>query len=201
MNFIWKKGARDKDMNEQQLKRELSINKKLLYFEILKKIEEHKKTNIGELNISYLDIIGVIFCRCCKQYKTKNDLIEYSIEEMKKYMDYLDIIKLLQEFTKLKLILLNERQLQLFSFISKPEIIYKDKEMKNSYLHGKIFERKNISLQNLYEIYVETNEKNNNFIDKRIIEFIDSELKDTFENVFKKAHLVYEKDSNYEESN
>jgi hypothetical protein len=115
-------------------------------------------------------------------------LIHKGYDEMRKYLDYLDIIKLLQEFTKLKLILLSDRQLNLFSFISKPQILFNEKHQKNSYLHGKIFEKNNISLQNLYELFVETIElEDKTIIDERIIENLDEDLKDTFEVALEKT--------------
>ena len=170
-----------------------SLKNRVFYIELMKKIEDYKRTMLGKLSISYCDIIGMILCRrCFKEYKKKYNLLSRTEEEMKKYIDYIEIVKLLQEFTKLKLILLSKNQQSLFSFISKPQIFYKDNTMKNSYLHGKLFEKNNISLQTLYEFYIETQEKGKrkSLIDERIVEHLDEDLKITFEIALKKTNQI-----------
>jgi len=162
--------------------------KKLFYIELIKKHEEEKKNHIGKLELPYCDILGIIFCtKFSNQYKKKRDLYYFAYNEMQKYMDYLDIIKLLQEFTKLKLVMLSDKQLNLFSFMSKPQITFNSNNtFKNSFLHGKVFEKNNISLHELFEIFVETLENNKKgFIDKRIIDNMDLDLKDTFQMIYK----------------
>jgi len=170
-----------------------TMKNNVFYIELLKKIENYKKTSNGKLKITYCDILGIILCRkCVKEYKKKFNLLSKTEEEMNKFIDYIEIAKLLQEFTKLKLVLLSDKQLSLFSFISKPQIFYKDNTVKNSFLHGKIFEKTNIDLHSLYENYISTKEqgKQMSLIDERIIEYLDEDLKKTFELALNKTKKI-----------
>ena len=45
-------------------------------------------------------------------------------QKLSNYVDYLDVITLLQEFTKLKKILFDKQRLEIFKYAKKPSIIY-----------------------------------------------------------------------------
>jgi hypothetical protein len=64
--------------------------------------------------------------------------------------------------------------------------------VKNSFLHGKIFEKTNIDLHTLYENYISTKEQGRemSLIDERIIEFLDEDLKKTFELAMDKTKKI-----------
>lgn len=146
--------------------------------------EKKNYLNEGSLNIKYLDIAGILCCRFCnKKNKYRYNLLEKTYEDMKKYIDYLDIIKLLQEFTKLKIILLSKSQLKLFSHISKPKISLVNNDIRNDYLSGKIFENPNLSINELFEAYSKLSKRNDSIIDIRLLSLLDQGLKECFNNI------------------
>jgi hypothetical protein len=168
---------------------------KIFYTEVLKKVRNYKKTMSGKIKLTYYNIFGMLFCKVCSSKMSKKfDLFKVTENEMKKYLDYIEIAKLLQEFTLLKLVLFSKDQHCLFSFISKPEIMYHDKTMKNSYLHGNLFDRENIPLDKLYHIYNQLMDKGKerNFIEKNLIDLLDEDVKKTFDTVIKKTNEQFQ---------
>ena len=122
---------------------------------LLSKLEDYRSKAKKVLQVSYMDIIGMGCCRCIiPKYKKKHLIFEKTEKESAKYLDYLDIIKLLQEFNKFKVFFMSLSQIKLFSFISKPKIHGGDsnaneeeKNLKNTLIHGKFDD------QNLHELY------------------------------------------------
>jgi len=166
------------------------MKEKIFYTEVLRKIKNYQKTMSGKVRLTYYNIFGMLFCKACsRKMRKKYDLIKVTENEMKKFLDYIEIAKLLQEFTLLKLVLFTKDQHCLFSFISKPEILYNDKTLKNSYLHGNLFDRENIPLDKLYHIYTELKEKGKekNFIDQNLVDLLDEDVKKTFDIAIKKT--------------
>jgi hypothetical protein len=166
------------------------IKEKIFYIEILRKIKNYQKTMSGKLKLTYYNIFGMLFCKVCsRKMRKKYDLLKVTENELSKFLDYIEIAKLLQEFTLLKLVLFSKDQHCLFSFISKPEILYNDKTLKNSYLHGNFFDRENIPLDKLYQIYTQLQEKGKemSFIDKNLLDLLDEDVKKTFDIAIKKT--------------
>jgi len=151
---------------------------------LLKKLEEFRKQEKKILTISYFEIFcGFPFLKgCIKKYRKKLDVINKTEIESTKYLDYLDIIKLLQEFTKFKVFFMSLSQIKLFSFISKPNINMKDdneKTLKNDLIHGAMFDN-NQSLTELYNHYLilkRTNKSKN----EKLFNLIDDDILHCFE--------------------
>jgi hypothetical protein len=100
---------------------------------------------------------------------------------MKKYRDYLDIIKQLQEFTKLKLIIFSKSQRKLFSLATKPKVTIDSKNILDNYLHGQIFEDVMSSTDEVYKAYNKLNKKKDSIIDTRLVSLMDKDLKNYLE--------------------
>jgi len=96
-------------------------------------------------------------------------------------MDYLEIIKLLQQFDKMKKISFDTDQINIFEHFFKPRIMEKDnineKQIYNRELITEDEERK-IDYNLLYESYKEIQSKDEKTdIDDRIMELFDNDLK------------------------
>jgi len=113
-----------KGKNDNPIHNEEFENYKKLIFE---KIDQQTVEKEGMLQVSYLDAISMIICKfCSKDYRKMAIMVGKAQKEMSKYLNYLDIIQMLQEFRKLKLILMNSEQFMIFSNTSKPFISVKD---------------------------------------------------------------------------
>jgi len=149
---------------------------------LLRKLEEFKKEEKKVLKISYLDICGIVCCRCCiKKYQKKHDIITRTETECSKYLDYLDIIKLLQEFNKFKIFNMSHSQIKLFSFISKPKIrdtTEEQQNLKNDFLHGRMYDNQN--LNDLYYHYLILKGENK-LKDQKLFNLIDDDIIQCFE--------------------
>lgn len=95
-------------------------------------------------------------------------------------LDYLEIVRKLQDIEKLKHIILNENQLKLFNFLSKPSILIdlekkkSDKFLKPIYLNKEQNEEEEI--KKIIE-YFESKKKDGNFteVDQKLLENLDEE--------------------------
>lgn len=147
--------------------------------------EEKMQMKEGILHISYLKIFHTLFCKfCIKKAKNRHNSLEKCYNDMKKYLDYIDIIKLLQEFTKLKIILLSQSQVKIFSQISKPKINFNSQnDMVNDYLHGKIFENPKFSMNELYDAFVKLSDRKDSVIDSRLISLMDDDMRNLFNTI------------------
>ena len=190
----------EKNLDEEVEEKNNINNKKLKIIkgQLFNKYEKNKKTSIGKLDIGIFQILNLIFCRCKKNVKKNNLFLDECTNVMGNYLDYLRILKLFKEFNRMKKILFSNSQLKLFSYLPKPNLRYKNDELKIDNLYGDIFtndksnKNKNnnnhIQYSKLFESYVKIlgqkpqcdNEKK---INKRMITFMDNEMKDCFEDV------------------
>ena len=152
---------------------------------LISKLEEFKKQEKKMLSLSYLDIVGMVCCRSCvSKYKKKYDIIHKTEIESSKYLDYLDIIKLLQEFTKLKVFFMNLSQIKLFSYVSNPKISEQEKDeqtLKNNLINGKMFENTQ-DLNELYNHYLIL-KKSNKTKDQKLFNLLDDDIVQCFESM------------------
>jgi len=156
---------------------------------LISKLENFRKQEKKVLKISYMDIIGITCLRCCfSKYQKKYDIIHKTEVESCKYLDYIDIIKLLQEFTKFKVFFMSISQIKLFSFISKPKIRdtntkEEEQNIKNDLIHGKLFDS-NQNLHDLYNHYLILKRFNKNK-DQKLFNLIDDDIIYCFEKMRK----------------
>ena len=66
----------------------------------------------------------------CFKLSYKEELFKKSEKIYEREVDYIDVLKKLQDIDKLKQVLLNHNQLILFNFLSKPMIHINNKQMK-----------------------------------------------------------------------
>ncbi len=137
------------------------------------------------IHISYYDVIKlfIYWDRCSNlNYFKKQKLIQFARIGLNKYLDYLEIIKFLQEFKKLKLVLMNSDQVTVFENLTKPTI--NQNEIKYVYLdeYLKINNEENYN----YDKYISScssvlNNKNDK-MNQKLIDFIDPKFKNYLEN-------------------
>ncbi len=164
----------EKDRNKSIL--DLDNNKETIF----NKIDHVKKSQGGELKINYCDIIALMICPCCKRkYARIQILLNKSREEVSKYLNFLDIIKMLQEFSKLKLALMNSDQINIFSYASRP-IISRDENLIDTYMNRYELNNEKLTVHQLYESFVALN-KENDIMSNRLIELFDEDYKSAFD--------------------
>jgi hypothetical protein len=86
------------------------------------------------LSFSFIEtILGFLFCGCCRPnvIKNKRKLYDKGYKAFEELLDFTYLIKKIDEFEKLKLILLEKHQIALFNFITKELISLDEEKMKN----------------------------------------------------------------------
>jgi hypothetical protein len=150
---------------------------------VFKKIDQLKNKREGELYMNYFDAITLTFCICCSpKYKKIKSLLDKSREEVAKYLNFLDILKMLQEFAKLKMALMNHDQINIFSCTTKP-IISSD-NMIDTFLNRYELNSQKVSLSELFESYVAIN-KETDQLNSKLIELFDEDYKNAFDLLLK----------------
>lgn len=156
--------------------------------------EEFKKSRMksaGVLDIGIWQLLSMTFCPCSKRIKKNNEFLESCQGLMGKYLDYIKIIELLKEFNRLKKILFSNNQLRLFSYLPNPILNYKDDELEVDSLYKDIFFGAKVQTKKLSKLlnsYVKVLGKqsdceNEEKINNRIIDFMDTQLKKCFESI------------------
>lgn len=141
------------------------------YFYKRKTREKNELYDLGKNNIiyklNYFDVLGIFFCSKSNKYKKKLKIFETASKKLSKYLDFLDIVRTLQEFRKLKKIIFNEEQRELFLYTKRPIVgIQERNSVKSEFVH------------NLGECYQRLKLKENKSeVDERILSRLDSNLK------------------------
>jgi hypothetical protein len=150
--------------------------------EIMELLEHRKKKYT--LTFSYCDIIKTFFCcGCCRSHRLKEKINLYykSKNFIMNFMDITYIIKKIEEFEKLKIVIFNSEQLALFNFISKEFISLNNEYLKSHKLtRMKTFVNNKEDLANTiinFRNKVYSNEAKVKYIDLKLFELINEELK------------------------
>jgi hypothetical protein len=177
-----------------------NLNKKKLNIikgQLFEKYETKKKSSINKLDPTYFQILCSTFCLCKAKVRRENLFLDECQKLMGNYLDYLSIIRFLKEFDRLKKILFSDSQLKLFSYLPKANLRFKNDQLKIDSLYGDIFldkkeknKKDNIHIQysKLFDSYVKllgqsVNCETNKKINKRMIIFMDKDMKCCFEDV------------------
>jgi hypothetical protein len=87
------------------------------------KIKDHKKSFTNRVKLNSFSYLQMNLCYICtKRDRNKFKLYNYACKKLVKYLDYLEIIKTLQQFHRIKKIIFNKTQDRLFSFYQRPVI-------------------------------------------------------------------------------
>jgi hypothetical protein len=142
--------------------------------------EENSKIHIGYLDV----ILLVIYCDRCSNLNhfKKQKFIQYARGGLNKYLDYLEIIKFLQEFKKLKFVLMNSDQITVFENLTKPiinqlEIKY---DCQNNYLSS--HNKESYNYDKFFSSYSSLLKNKDDKINQNLIGFIDPKFKNYLEN-------------------
>ena len=147
-----------KDINDSR------INKALTRIAKIKEKSFRLQLNFGE-KLKYL--LFIFKCNIHTTNDKKMKMFELAKCEMFKYMDYLQIVRLLQEFHKLKNIFLTNDQKKLFNFFSKPKF---DSNFKLKYSSRiPLFEHEELNVEELYKAYLNVKDGHDLF-DKKVLE-------------------------------
>ena len=159
-----------------------------------------------KLKITYLNYLTYKMMSICKRRKkqdsdnNKFDYFEKGKSLIKEQLNGKFILKKMIEIDKLKSILLNENQLVVFNYISKPRILLHDTQKRNTVLSASPTEKmknssmlKNNPISNELDTVVKfcntfMNEKSENLIDQRLFNLVDKKLFDHIQ-VEKKEEL------------
>ena len=122
-------------------------------------------------------------------------IYEIGEKKLNYYVDYLEVITLLQEFTKLKKILFDKQRLELFKFSKKQSVIV-NKDGEEIYTTGEKAKIKDNNNEELDEVdYEELFTKYKNIVrakdkreyDKRLIDEFDNDIKMPFDIILEKS--------------
>lgn len=92
------------------------------------RIKEFRESTKGQIKFGFFDIVGMRACFwCCKRFSDMKKIYDLGEEKLSVYLDYLEIVKLLQEFDKLKKTNFDEDQGTIFKSTAKPRFFKKDK--------------------------------------------------------------------------
>jgi len=114
-------------------------------------------------------------------------------EKLNKYIDYLDLVKILQQFKKMKTTIFNSYQKDLFEHYSKSRVLYKNEESKDENKEIISINDKNNSISNvdytkynkLYDSYKNIQQKEVlSEYDERILKKFDNDLKLSFDAIY-----------------
>jgi len=196
---IDRKESKDKSwFSFQNIRRRLKgftlINKKTVQIkqETVQNLEKFQdfQDSKNKIQINLLSFLKLQCSRvfCCK--KTFNERLYLKAENIfSKELDIVTILRKLQELEKLKMVLLNDKQLILFNVLAKP-LVYLDKEKIShtggGYTMAEVMSStlKNKGLKEAVEFYDnKENLRGFNDVDRRLIKMLDNNVKD-FMNYF-----------------
>ena len=146
------------------------------------------ETKKNRLQLSFFGYLEYIFRTIlCLKKLPEHLIISKAENAFRKDLDIVNIISKLHDFEKLKILLLNEDQLFLFNYLSKPLITFNDSElaineenldqshMKMSKLMG--YRRSSKNMSEVAESYNRVQEaKNSDKINKKLIELFDQKV-------------------------
>jgi hypothetical protein len=150
--------------------------------EIIELIQQRKRKYT--LKFTSCEIIKAFFCfSCCRSQNLKEKIQLYNKSKniITNFMDITYIMKKIEEFEKLKIVIFNSEQLALFNFISKEFISLNDENLKSHTLtRMKNFVNNKEDLANLiinFKNKVNSNEFKVKHIDKKLYDLISEDLK------------------------
>jgi hypothetical protein len=150
--------------------------------QIDREIKNQKKKYDKKFILGPADVLKLYFCKCCTpKNKNKLNLFRLAFNKLHKYLDYLQIVQTLQQFHKLKNVILSKTQKKLFLLHNKPIISENKKNFKD---RKKSKVDKSEENRNIFENYLKARKKEgSNKIYKRILQNFDENLKKIFENI------------------
>jgi hypothetical protein len=147
-------------------------NKEFIKKQIDYKIKDYHDKIYKKFRYNLRDILSMFICGLCnKKSRDKKKIFDVGFMKLLKYLDFLEIIKTLQQFHQLKDILLTNNQSKLFEYFNKPEMSEESE---------KIEKNPDFSYMDLYNCYIKASSKTNNKMNKRLVENFDLRLKEIF---------------------
>lgn len=195
LNRIIKK--KENRINRQEIKDQEAVFRRKIdkhLDENLKKLNEEKNSKKNKLKFSFWEIIRSVFFPffLSKNHLKKLKLYNKASNGLLKYINILQIVQMLQQLEKLKLIIFNKEQLALFNYLSKPLISMENEEHESNdesftlasgtklikimkYMEGENPQEQCKDILKYYNNLLETGKYSN--IDKKLFELLDDDLK------------------------
>ena len=182
--------------NKKILRKSTSVGNMILNYsrksEIISDFRKFQDQNKNSLKVSIWEYIKFKIhkiCRCCTK-GFKENLFMKAERIYEDEVDIVNILRRLQEIEKLKLVLLNERQISLFNLLAKP-MIYIDKKKDyeseyGGYYYSEVLSATNKpqNLKNALDYYEKQSAEGKlSEIDRRLFNFVDQNIKE-FKNYF-----------------
>lgn len=181
------------EKNPEKIKKSQTLNRPRSFsnLSLLKKkanvINDFKKfqaLNNNNLQVSFWEYFKFKLkkvCRCCRK-GFKEDLFNKAEGVYEKEIDIVNILQRLQEIEKLKLVLLDEKQVALFNLLAKPMLYI---ERKGTQTGGGLYMSEMLSatvkkenLMAALEYYEKLAEKGGNDVDVRLCKLLDQNIKE-----------------------
>ena len=131
------------------------------------------------LNFSCYEILLRYFSCKSNGLRFKNILYEKAKNKLENYFDVVTFITKMQEIEMLKYLLLNEKQIKMFNFLSKPSI---SKEINSNEINMKFIQKKKsdmVDIEEFQEIIKFYNDNNliiDNDLNKKLFKLFDNEV-------------------------
>lgn len=152
--------------------------------EMVNKIIKMKDKPTQQIHFTFCDILFLYTCRCCARTKAKKvfRLLQKSEPILDELLDIRIFVRKLDELDKLKMVLLNEKQLALFNFISKEMCSLEPEKLKQSEMYN--YKRKINDVRQLGKKVIEyiedlgqKGEKPQSPIDEKLLNLLHDEVK------------------------
>jgi hypothetical protein len=116
-------------------------------------------------------------CACSKKLKVKSEIYERSLSKLYYYLSIFTYIKAIQSIDILKHVILDKEQLNIFNFISRPNVGFTDNDNElDREIMGEINSKNHMSLEDIKELVADyRNIKNDNEkVSKKLAEYFNS---------------------------
>ena len=117
-------------------------------------------------------------------YNKMKKIYENGDKKLNAYLDFLEVVKLLQQFNKMKNINFDQNQKKIFDFTLKPRFFKKENKFtktENS-ASDKVDKNSDVDYNEIYECYIKVkNMENINHINDKLLKMFDNDLKFPFQ--------------------
>ena len=166
--------------------------------DMVNKIIKMRDKPTQQIHFTFCDILLLYTCRCCARTKAKKmfRLLQKSEPILDELLDIRIFVRKLDELDKLKMVLLSEKQVALFNFISKEMCSLDPEKLKQSEMYN--FKRKIRDVNELGKKVIEyieelgeKGERPKNAIDEKLLNLLHDEVKaNVVEDIRNKERLI-----------
>ena len=125
------------------------------------------------IDLGFVETLKIkLFCLCSDEARKKRRIYKNSYENLLKYIDFIRITLVMQEFKQFKKIIFDEKQKLIFNYLKKPRLMNLEEDKREKNISILLFREEVIkSYKDVYE------RRNSLDVNKRLIENMREDLK------------------------